>query len=193
VKKKARVRVTREGRYFPHVELLHGAGVHLAHVEAKHDGFFYSLLSSFLLSAFSLEAFLNYAGPKVEKEWTEFERAPTLAKLVHICTVVGVSVDFSRRPFQTINELFQFRNRLAHPRDEKLKIESDEDIESYQGVLYSQPLPKWMEYASVAKARMCSEDIKAIINLIESTAHFDKDRYAPLIGWSGSASAIQNT
>ena len=193
MKKKATVRVTREGRYYPHVEFLHGAGVHLSHVEAKHDGFFYSLLSSFLLSAFSLEAFLNYAGPIVEKVWSEFDRAPTLAKLVHVCTVVGVSVDFSRRPFQTINELFQFRNRLAHPRDEKLKVQSDEDIESYQTVLYSQPLPKWMEYATVARARTCSEDIQAVFDLIEATPPFEKVRYAPLIGWSGSATTIQNT
>src|ERR1017187_5742124 len=110
----SKVIVRKETHYRPHGDFYHAASVHLKHVEDKVEGHYYSLLSAFLLSAFTLEAYLNFIGPKVEtgSGWDDFDKCPTLAKLRHVCSVLGVAVDFGSPPFQSASELFKFRNKM---------------------------------------------------------------------------------
>ena len=90
-------------------------------------------------------AFLNRVGTIVEKGWSDFERAPVLAKIRHVNTVIGLKTDISRPPIQNINDLFIFRNKLAHPKSEDVCesiVKSSQNVTEHD--IYSAPLPKWM-------------------------------------------------
>ena len=179
----------RKERHFkPHADFYHAVSVHLKHVQEQHAGYYYSLLSALLLSAFSLEADLNYVGPLIERGWSDFDRAPTLAKLRHVACVLGVQLDPSRRPFQTIIELFAFRNRMAHPRDSQVVEEYTSTPEEYQKRFYTEPRPNWLAFATERNARRCYDDVGATIELLNSK--LPQPEHIPLSSsaWIGSAS-----
>ena len=187
--KKKTVKVRKERHYRPHAEFYHAAHVHLEHVKEQQPGFYYSLLSGFLMSAFTLEAYLNYVGPIVEAGWDDFDKASPLAKLRHVARVVGVPLDSGCRPMQSIIELFTFRNRMAHPRASHVVEEHLSTPEEYQKHLYSEPRPEWMAFATEDNALRCHADVGAIIEAIN--AKLPTPDIAPLTGmmWSGSASS----
>ena len=181
------VKVRKERHYRPHVEFYHAVWVHLEHVKDQHDGHFYSRLSALMLGAFTLEAYLNYVGPVVEPGWDDFDKASTMAKLRHIASVLRIEIDASRRPVQTIIALFSFRNRMAHPRADRVVEEYMSTQDDYLENFYSEPRPKWFAFATEENARRCYEDIGILIKQIN--ASLPKPELLPLSdsGWSGSA------
>jgi hypothetical protein len=185
---KKNVKVRKERHYRPHTEFYHAVSVHLSHVKEQHPGHYYSLLSAFLLSAFTLEAYLNYVGPVVERAWDDFEKSSPLAKLRHVACALGISLDSSMRPMQSIIELFTFRNRMAHPRASQVVEEYLSTSEEYQKDFYVEPRPKWMAFATEDNASRCHEDVGALIELINSK--LPSPELLPLHdnSWSGSAS-----
>lgn len=192
--KKQTVTVRKERHYLPHSELYHAGRVHLHHYEKEYEGRYYSLISSMLMSAFSLEAYLNYTGPIIEKEWKELDRSSTVGKLVHICRLIEEPLDFSKAPFQTIKELFQFRNKLAHPRDEELLKVYTAPLDGYETDFYSELEPKWKEFVTKKNADRCFKDVAEIMNKINKGLP-EKNQYPPTISKpsGGSASINSNT
>lgn len=184
---KTKVKVRKERDYRPHAEFYHAVRIHLEHVKAQHEGHFYSRLSAFILSAFTVEAYLNYVGPKVEPGWDDFDKASPLAKLRHVASVLNVKTDDSRRPMQTIIELFIFRNRMAHPRASRVIEEYESTEDEYLKEFYSEPRPKWFGFATEVNARRCYEDVGLLIKTINNS--LPKPELLPLSnnGWSGSA------
>lgn len=187
--KKKTVKVRKELDYRPHAEFFHATSVHLTHVKEQHPGFFYSLLSAFIMSAFTFEAYLNYVGPIVEPDWDDFDKASPLAKLRHVACVVGLPLDSSRRPLQNVLELFRFRNSMAHPRPCPVVQEYLSTPDEYQKDFYSEPRPKWMDFATEKNALQCHEDVGELIKMIN--AKLPTPDLSPLsaMPWSGSASS----
>ncbi len=184
---RAKIKVRKERDYRPHAEFYHAIGVHLAHVKEQQTGFFYSTLSAIVLSAFTVESYLNYVGPLVEPGWDDFDKSSPLAKLRHVASVQKLTLDNSRRPMQTIIQLFKFRNRMAHPRSESILEEFESTEEDYRKYLYTEPRPKWFAFATESNARRCFEDVEQLIEMIN--ASLAKPEISPLSskGWSGSA------
>jgi len=77
-----------------------------------HDGIFFEMIAGLTMSAFSLEACLNYVGDAKIGDWKEFAR--TADKLALICEKLGVTRDTSQRPHSTISPLIELRNLMAH-------------------------------------------------------------------------------
>jgi hypothetical protein len=184
---KIKVKVRKERDYRPHAEFYHAVWVHLQHVKEQHGGHYYSLLSAFMLSAFTVEAYLNYVGPKVEKGWDDFDKASPLAKLRHVASVLSIKLDDSRQPMQSIIELFSFRNRLAHPRASHVVEEYESTQDDYLEDFYSEPRPKWFAFATEANAHRCYEAVGSLIQTIN--ASLPTPELLPLSGngWSGFA------
>jgi hypothetical protein len=145
-----------------------------------------------MMTAFTFEAYMNYVGPKVEPGWSDFESSSTLAKFRQIALRLNYTLDFSRRPFQSVREVFTFRNRMAHPRDEKLKEEYIATLDDYQKDFYSLSSPKWLAIATEANARRCLEDVEAIMDEINRRLPEPDISSTFIDGGFGSASVIQN-
>lgn len=142
-----------------------------------------------MLSAFTVEAYLNYIGPQVESGWDDFDKSSPIAKLRHIASVLDIKLDDSRQPMQSIIELFAFRNRMAHPRAAHVVEEYESNVQDYHIDFHSEPRPKWFAFATETNARRCYKEIAALIGSIN--AQLPTPEVLPLsdMGWSGSASA----
>ena len=143
-----KVKIEKKGEFDFSKELIHGSKVLLKHsVEDKVHGSFYSRMSSLILAAFSVEAFLNHVGNIIDVEWESFDKNPIKAKLARINKILKIDTDFGKAPLQKIDELFKYRNMLAHPRlDENVKetIILHKDEVSIQD-RYSRPEPEWLK------------------------------------------------
>lgn len=83
-------------------------------------------MSSILLCALSLEAYLNHLGPQLFPIWTKHleRKLSPEGKLLVIALKIGHEIDFGKPPFQAFRTLFQFRNQLAHGQTEILDYEN---------------------------------------------------------------------
>ncbi len=86
----------------------------------------YGYLASQLLSFFAIEGLLNYILQELRGDvWNrerEFFAGPeyrgTLGKFDYLAEELGVDVDKSRRPYQSLKKLANRRNDMVHPRTE---------------------------------------------------------------------------
>lgn len=82
-------------------------------------------LTAMVMAAFAFEAYLNFAGETKIQYWSEIDRIPTKKKLAVLCTHAGFSPDFGKRPFQTLVQLWRFRDTMAHARTETVSVTND--------------------------------------------------------------------
>jgi hypothetical protein len=88
-----------------------------------------------LMCGFSLEAALNHIGGKIYSKnksdisiWKEVEWYNPNDKLNNIAEKLGISIDYSKKPFCYFNEIFKYRNRLVHGRTVILVYEDIKNI-----------------------------------------------------------------
>jgi len=140
--RKSKARVSKTRTVHTYAELWHGSRVLLERAEAEAKGSFWVRMSSLLLTAFTLEAYLNHIGPKLFTSWTTLEVLPPLGKLDVVCEKLNLSFPAKQRPRQTIDELFRFRNLLTHGKTVIL-TEPDQlkDIDAYLDEFLGQKPP----------------------------------------------------
>jgi len=137
------------------------------------EGSFYQVMSSLVFSAFTIEAYLNHVGSRKISYWSEIERIEPLSKLKIVYSHLNLTFDSSRRPVQTVKQLFKFRNFMAHGKTENLKA---------SGVLKkSKPDPnenlvevEWQKFCNEKEAERAVADISELIKTICDAAGFDR-------------------
>lgn len=100
-------------RYFIYFSSLSSSLLNIARQTHPAEQFKF-VLGSMTFSAFALEALANISGEQLIPQWKHFESAKPIAKIILISTTLNQDVDFSKEPFQTISEIFKFRNTIAH-------------------------------------------------------------------------------
>ena len=83
------------------------------------DGLFLEMIAAVTMTAFSLEANLNFVGEEAVSGWVERQR--TRDKLPIICKTLGLAPDWSKRPYLTVDALFSLRDQLAHGKPRRSK------------------------------------------------------------------------
>jgi hypothetical protein len=128
-------------------------------------------LSSIILTAFCLEAFLNHVGPTVLSSLDRLERVSWRAKLDLLCELLKVDIpNENERPLKTISTLFRFRNTLAHGRTVMLEpAEKRLDPEEVDAYLQQRLLRDWEKLIEDASfARRAREDVEAVVMAIHA-------------------------
>ena len=78
------------------------------------------IIPSMIFSVFSVEALANVYGSQIfQSQWRNFESTSIIGKIILVSKELGVEVDFSAQPWQTIQEMIKFRNWLAHVKPHK--------------------------------------------------------------------------
>jgi hypothetical protein len=154
--------------------LLNGAHS-LFQTAKEHDpGSNYCRISAALFSAFAVEAHLNHIGETKLAFWGIVERKLAWRnKLDLIAQQLEVELDFGRRPFQTIGELFSFRDKLAHGKSITLdaSYEYRGNPEDDFGILD----PEWLiKFWSDDAVERVLADASEIIELFHAKAGFEK-------------------
>jgi hypothetical protein len=143
------------------VDLSHGADVLLQNAQSTKRGSYYTLMGSLLLRAFTFEAYVNHLGAEKSTLWPEVETLRVMDKYSLLCKSLGLTPNFSRRPYQTLGALFRFRNSVAHGKSIVLNVEKD--VSSKDDPHDHIPKTEWEEYVSEPNAVRAAEDISQII------------------------------
>lgn len=86
------------------------------------DGIYFEYMTLATMLAFEFEARVNFLGQKLIKKWNERD---SLRKKMKIVTKrLGITVDWKKSPFVSIDELKKLRDTLAHGKP----IEEDFDV-----------------------------------------------------------------
>ena len=88
----------------------------LDRAEHESEGRLLNLQAAAVFTAFTFEAYLNHVGQEEIAFWEEIDRISYHKKLAVITKQLGMKLDMSAQPGQTISELFKLRNNLAHGR-----------------------------------------------------------------------------
>jgi len=138
---------------------------------------------------------MNHIGPKVFACWNIFEKAISPeGKLDVICERLKIVLAKNKRPRQTLRELINFRNKVAHGTTVLLKENITHDVDQYlDEFLGKRPLAIWEEYCTEENAVRSREDIEKILKLIHEKV---KPKDDPLFGfgiYEASASFQKNS
>jgi hypothetical protein len=159
-----------------YVEMWQGATIVFRRAAPRTEANFWGLIATLLFTAFSFEAYLNHIGLKRFKTWMRLEKLPVLAKLDVVCESVGVTFNPGARPLKSIRELFQFRNQLAHGRNETVGTSELRNVDGVQGVLdWGIPKAKWEKIITHANVKRIRDDVEKAILKLHAAADPDGD------------------
>ncbi|UAK25310.1 hypothetical protein [Sphingomonas nostoxanthinifaciens] len=118
------------------------------------------MMAGLTMTAFWIEAGVNYLGVAKVNGWAE--RAPAKEKLKRLLAELGLAPDLSSRPWSVIGRLKDFRDTLAHGKPETL---ASEEIVVKPFGFADRPEPlesEWVKSLTVANVVDCYEDTNAI-------------------------------
>jgi hypothetical protein len=141
-------------------------GWHLLDMAERHElGRLLNLQAATVFFAFAFEAYLNHVGAEELPFWEEIDRISNDDKLTVLSKHLGFTKDVSRRPLQTIRDLFKRRNELAHGRTINETItKTSQSPPSHEAVAFLLP---WEQLTPEA-GRLYHDDVQAAIELINS-------------------------
>lgn len=156
----------REVRTF--ADLGHGVDVLIKKAEQDEEGSYYTIMGGLLLTAFTFEAYLNHLGDKRLSDWEKKESLKVMDKYSVLCKDLGITPEFSRRPYQTVKALFTFRNSIAHGKSQILK--ETKKVSSKDDPYQHSPKTRSEEYCTLKHAKRAKEDISEIIKELHREA-----------------------
>ena len=170
-KNSAKVKVTRKREILTYSELWHASQCVLSAGQQNPKGCSWQFLSSVMLTAFALEAYLNHVGPRVLQCWDGLEKLSPLGKLDLLCEILGVVFPKDKRPRNTLNELIKFRNSLAHGQTETISPkatlhDANDDVQTF---FESRLLTKWEDkIQNPIFALRVREDVKEVLEKVHA-------------------------
>ena len=186
---KRRERISRERQVNTYSQLMIASYDALKRAREEPAGSFYQVMASLIFTAFMMEAYLNHTGPHIFNCWGDLERLSPSSKLNIVAEKLGIKVDEGKRPYQTLSELFQFRNVLAHGKSVALKSEETRLVAGpfdYYGDEWLQT--KWEKYCTQDNASNALEDTEIIMDRIHKRAGMTDDLFS--LGMQGTGGTL---
>lgn len=139
---------------------------HLLDIAERHEtGRLLNLQAATVFFAFAFEAYLNHVGAEELPFWDEIDRISHRKKLAVLSKHLGFTKDTSKRPLQTILQLFEVRNALAHGRTQSLTTTTSSETPPPSEAAWR--LLPW-EQLTPEIVRQQHDDVRAAIELINS-------------------------
>jgi hypothetical protein len=184
-----KVLVTQERDLYTYAELWHASQCLLADGMKQPSGSSWQFLSSIVLTAFAFEAYLNHVGRQVFSCWESLEKRSWKSKLQRLCETLDVSLP--ERPRQTIDQLFKFRNTLAHGRSETITPEPKSvDVDELEAHRKERLLLQWeLLIEDCEFAKRTREDVETILKLLQTARPEPKEALLGFGGRTWSATA----
>ncbi len=190
----AKAIVTKSRKIHMYSELWHASRVVLQAGVRDPKGSSPQFLSSLVLTAFTFEAYMNHVGPEVFECWNELDRLSPIAKFELLCESLDVCFPkkFQERPLQTIKELFQFRNAMAHGRNEELKMDHGPvSVAEADELLGKKLLAKWEKKIETPQfAHQAREDVEAALGQLHLARPDPKEKLFGYFYAVGSATLV---
>jgi hypothetical protein len=159
----SKVRVAGRQTTITFVQMHTGAKHMFQLAEANENGQLYTLVSSLVFSAFTMEAYLNHLGKLRNKDWDEVERKlPKLEKYKMFCKVAKLKVNLNVRPYLTLVRLFQFRDQMAHGKTTADEIAFELEAEGKK-IPHLKVENDWQSFAKITHASEAIHDVEHMV------------------------------
>jgi len=147
-----------------------GAKHMLELAEATRDGQLYTATSALVYCAFTLEAYLNHLGKLRHAGWDDVERSyGKRRKYEMFAQAAGLQIDYARRPYSTLVELFAFRDRMAHGKTEtgNVSVLIDANAPRLPQIVGDSD---WQAFATIENARQAISDVERLVRELHSAS-----------------------
>ena len=141
------------------------------------SGSYYQFLASLVFSAFTFVAFLNHIGEHLFSSWPELERKLShRAKLALIAEKLNFAVDYGRLPWQAIPKLFGFRDKVAHGKNEMLRLEKVVPHDDrYEELMHEFMFADWQNFANEENATNIRTQLEEIMTSLHKLANIENE------------------
>jgi hypothetical protein len=165
-KRKMRVKLTSDQAIYIHNDLSNAAFYFKNRIAERlkqkdHEGIYHEMLAGLTMTAFAMEANINFIGDKVVgTAWNEREAYWKKVKLIF--GTLKINADFQKRPYSSIEKLQKLRDALAHGKPErvaeqKIVVGTYDELEAQQRQSGS-----WEKMVTVDNVMEWFDDIDAI-------------------------------
>lgn len=124
------------------------------------------IMSSLVFHAFTFEAYLNHIGEIRIKNWNYLESLKAKKKLDLVGKELGIKLEKGKRPWQTLDNLLDFRNWMAHGKTIRRKF--DEILDEEQVDDFTLQKVNWQKYCTLDNAKRVQVDIGVLIATMNS-------------------------
>jgi hypothetical protein len=162
------VRITKQRDVRTHVYLWNASLDFFQRGSEQEYKSFYAFMASVVFTGFTLEAYLNWFGTRLFDHWNYLERLNPREKLDLILDHLGSKADYGIRPWQTLIELYKFRNKMAHGKPESLEESDEVLVTNLESTIYENFEPEWVKFCTQEAATRAREDVETIITLLHA-------------------------
>ena len=166
-----KIKISKQRDVRTYAEMWHTSRVLLQKGLDEPKGCNHQFMASLVFTAFTFEAYLNQIGKKIFSCWKSIEKLSPKDKLNVIAEKIELEVDYGKRPWQTIKDLFRFRNDIAHGKSEKIteKIAiANNDFADSKINEFSRT--KWEKYCTKENAIRAREDVEIMVEELHKVA-----------------------
>lgn len=157
-----------------------GAEHMLEQAEANNTGQLYNIVSCITYCAFTIEAYFNHFGNLQYENWDKIERTfSKRAKYKKFCNKIGLKVDFNQAPYSTMNEVFSYRDQMAHGKSTIEFVTKNVEVEPEQPNRFTAGAD-WQEYANIENAKKAIEHTREIICELHRAVGFEENPFSDL-------------
>jgi len=155
----------------------------------SNEGRYFNCMIAMVFSAFCLEAYFNHLGDLIVKDWGKNERNYTPDEKLELLTfTLGIQIDKGRRPYQTMKEIFHFRDGIAHAKTQSLNNETIQIVNENPYL----PQTEWEEKIKLNNAKKYLKDTKDIIYQLQHSAGINRDPFV-IVSSARSGSRLDET
>jgi hypothetical protein len=167
------LKTTAEGEIFLYKEIWRVVQRQLGIAEAMPKGSFYDDLVAMVFTSHALEGYLNFVGERLDerfwnKERQHFRVTGFVGKAAKVFELCGLpEPDKAARPYSSVWSLKKLRDKIAHAKPIKFKIEMEHGHDDTPDITGYNPLT---EFVSHTNALQCADDAREIIRMIHEAA-----------------------
>lgn len=140
-------------------------------IDTSQQGWSKIKLSALTMVCFSIEAFANHVGQHLFISWESIERGISpIGKLKLFVEMLKIELKYGESPFNTVNELMKWRNKVAHGETETFTSTQSATVQNYDQILGQIKNSDWKQYVLKIDISRIEKDCRSIMELIHKKA-----------------------
>ena len=186
---KPRIRISKQRDVHTYCEMWYASQSLLLEGRSDAEGSYYQFMGSLVFTAFSLEAYFNHLGPHLLDSSPGTERRSPKTKLAALAKKLGIEIDFETRPWHIMEDLFGFRNDIAHGKTVKVQEDVVVSLEEHNRHYRELVQTDWEKFCTQENAERAREDVEQIVRTLHEASDLGKHPF--IGGWQETEATLE--